>query len=122
MSMFMAHIQLGAAKICCPSLTSRISFNICRMPGSSKPFCARISGCKIVNGGNCPPDYPYPEDNLENSGDLVIEYCKLGCASSVCGAITSLQNFDKSEIVDGAVAQCTKACSTLCTKGSTIAI
>ncbi|KFK42266.1 hypothetical protein AALP_AA2G233300 [Arabis alpina] len=120
--MFMAQIQLGAAavKICCPSVTSRYAFNICRIGGRSNKFCARISACKIVNEGNCPPDYP--EDNLENSDDRVNEYCKLGCASSVCGAITSLQNFDKSEIVDGAVSQCTKTCSTLCTKGSTIAI
>ncbi|KFK42276.1 hypothetical protein AALP_AA2G234900, partial [Arabis alpina] len=88
--------------------------------GTSEETCARYSGCIIVNGGNCPPDYP--KDNLENSGDLVNEYCKLGCASSVCGAITSVQNFEKSEIVDGAVAQCTKACSTLCTKGSTNAL
>ncbi|KAF8047546.1 hypothetical protein N665_2961s0003 [Sinapis alba] len=51
--------------------------------------------------------------------DAVNEYCKLGCTSSVCGPLTTLQNSGASEIGDGAVEHCAEACSTLCTNGST---
>ncbi|KAG2331372.1 hypothetical protein Bca52824_002552 [Brassica carinata] len=36
-----------------------------------------------------------------DKGDAVNEYCKLGCASSVCGGLTTLQNSDATEIVNG---------------------
>lgn len=87
--------------------------------------------------------------------DVVNEYCKLRCTSSVCGPLTTLQNSGKikllkliilitilllgiiilidniithcniglvlgaSEIGDGAVEDCAKACSGFCTNGST---
>ncbi|XP_020866166.1 thionin-2.2-like [Arabidopsis lyrata subsp. lyrata] len=53
--------------------------------------------------------------------DAINEYCNLGCASSMCGALTTLQNSGASEIVNEAVEKCTKACSTLCTKAIAIA-
>ncbi|KAL0712067.1 hypothetical protein Bca4012_019045 [Brassica carinata] len=80
------------------------------------PTCAEHNRCKIVSGTTCPPGYPYTA--VRNSGDIVNEYCKLGCATSVCGALTTLQDSDASEIVNGAVAQCTNACANFCTKGS----
>ncbi|XP_010494605.1 PREDICTED: thionin isoform X1 [Camelina sativa] len=113
MSLVMAQIQVEA-RSCCPSTTSRNCNNVCRFSGGSKEACAKLCGCKIVEGP-CPPG---PRDILENSGDAVNKYCKLGCASSVCGTLTTLQNSDASEIVNGAVVQCTEACSELCTKGS----
>ncbi|KFK26918.1 hypothetical protein AALP_AA8G310400 [Arabis alpina] len=75
-----------------------------------------MSGCISFSGNTCSGAYPY--GNLENSDDAVNEYCKLGCGFSVCGALTTLQNSEASEVVNGAVEECTKACSTLCTKGS----
>ncbi|KAF8047172.1 hypothetical protein N665_3163s0005 [Sinapis alba] len=120
MSLVMAQNQVEAAKSCCPSITARNTYNVCRFTGSSRQTCARLSGCTIVSGTTCPQGYPH--DILENSGDAVNEYCKLGCASSVCGALTTLQNSDASEIVNGAVAQCTNACSNFCTKGSAKAV
>ncbi|KFK44128.1 hypothetical protein AALP_AA1G219300 [Arabis alpina] len=83
MSLVMAQIQLGAAKI-------------------------------VDEGGDCPKDYPF--GSFVHSVDLANGYCKLGCVSSVCGPINTLQKSDASEIVNGAVAQCTKACASLCTK------
>ncbi|XP_010493314.1 PREDICTED: thionin [Camelina sativa] len=115
-SFVMAEIQVEA-KSCCPNTTARNCYNACRLVGTtSRETCAKICGCKIIKGTICPPGYIH--DILENSGDAVNEYCKLGCASSVCGTLTTLQNFDASEIVNGAVVQCTDACSKLCTKGS----
>ncbi|KAJ4905696.1 Thionin-2.2 [Raphanus sativus] len=81
--------------------------------------CAQLSGCIVVPGYKCIKKYPY---GLYNSGETVNEYCKLGCASSVCSDLATLQDFDAGEIVNGAVAQCTNACSHFCTKGSAIAV
>ncbi|XP_010462617.1 PREDICTED: thionin [Camelina sativa] len=120
MSLVIAQIQVEA-KSCCPTTTARNIYNSCRFLGTSQSTCANISGCKIVGGSTCPNGYT--RDTLQNSGDAVSvnEYCKLGCASSVCGAMNTLQSSvnDASEIVNGAVAQCAKACSNFCTKGST---
>ncbi|XP_010454551.1 PREDICTED: thionin isoform X2 [Camelina sativa] len=110
MSLFMAQIQVEA-KSCCPNTTARNCYNVCRLTGASRETCAKLCGCKIVEGP-CPPG---PRGILENS---VSEYCKLGCASSVCGTLTTLENSDASEIVNGAVVPCTEACSELCTKRS----
>ncbi|XP_010511052.1 PREDICTED: thionin-like [Camelina sativa] len=117
MSLVMAQIQVEA-KSCCPSTTARNIYNSCRFVGTSRPVCASLSGCKIIGGSTCPNGYKH--DTLQNSGDAVSvnEYCKLGCASSVCSAMNTLQSSDTSEIVNGAIAQCAKACSSFCTKGS----
>ncbi|XP_018475959.1 thionin [Raphanus sativus] len=119
MSLVMAQNQVEA-KIFCPSTSARNSYNICRLTGASRQTCAKMSGCKIVSGTTCPQGCLH--DIFENSADAVNEYCKLGCASSVCGALTILQNSDASETVNGAVAQCTKACSNFCSKNSANAV
>ncbi|EOA18095.1 hypothetical protein CARUB_v10006551mg [Capsella rubella] len=114
MSLVMAQIQVDA-KSCCPSTTARNVYNVCRAGGGSRPTCTSVSGCKIVDK-TCPPGYPH--DILENSDDAINEYCKLGCVSSVCGALITLENSDGNEIVNGAFEKCALACSTVCTKGS----
>ncbi|EOA24929.1 hypothetical protein CARUB_v10018220mg [Capsella rubella] len=120
MSLFMAQIQVDA-KSCCPNRTARNVYNVCRLgPAPSPAVCARLSGCKIINGSTCPNGYT--NDILETTGDAVNEYCKLGCVSSVCGALTTLENSDASEIVNEAVDKCAKACSTVCTKSSMNAV
>ncbi|KAG2313821.1 hypothetical protein Bca52824_016943 [Brassica carinata] len=119
MRLVMAQNQV-AAETCCPNYRAINIYNLCRLPAGSMKSCAKISGCIIVPGTICPSGYPYPV--FENSGHTVNEYCKLGCASSVCGALTTLQESEASEIMNGAVAQCTNACSTFCTKGSVNAV
>ncbi|KAG2331235.1 hypothetical protein Bca52824_002415 [Brassica carinata] len=94
MSLVMAQNQVEA-KSCCPSTTARNAYNVCRLPGVSKENCAKFSGCLIVSGTTCPSGYPY--DIFVNSGTAVNEYCKLGCASSVCGGLTILQNSGKAK-------------------------
>ncbi|XP_010435746.1 PREDICTED: probable thionin-2.4 [Camelina sativa] len=118
MSLFMAQIQVDA-KSCCPSTTARNIYNSCRFAGGSRERCSSISGCKIVNG-KCPSGYT--KDILENTGDVLNEYCNVGCVSTICGALTTLHNSDASEIVSGAVENCVMACSTICTKGSINAV
>ncbi|EOA17642.1 hypothetical protein CARUB_v10006008mg [Capsella rubella] len=118
MSLFMAQIQVDA-KSCCPTSTARNIYNTCRVVGGSRPSCAGLSGCKIVDG-SCPNGYT--NENLENTGDVVSGYCKVGCVSSVCGGLTTLQNSDASEIVNEAAGNCALACSKVCNKGSMNAV
>ncbi|XP_010464817.1 PREDICTED: probable thionin-2.4 [Camelina sativa] len=115
--LFMAQIQVDA-KSCCPSTNARNIYNICRLVGRPRPVCASMSGCQIVDG-SCPNGYT--KDILENTGDVVNNYCKLGCVSSVCGALITLQN-DASEIVNEAVRKCADACAKVCTKSSINAV
>ncbi|KAF4379022.1 hypothetical protein F8388_022109 [Cannabis sativa] len=125
MSVLLLSLAVGQlqveAKSCCPSTTARNIYNTCRFGGGSRETCASISGCRIITGNTCPGGWT--NDNLENTGDHAVnEYCKLGCTSSVCGAITTLQNSDASEVVNRAVEKCTKACSVFCSKGSISAV
>ncbi|KAF4347339.1 hypothetical protein G4B88_026335 [Cannabis sativa] len=115
-SLVLGQIQVEA-KSCCPTTTARNIYNACRLTGDSRKFCASISGCKIISGNTCPD--PYHHDILENNGgDYVNEYCKLGCTSSLCDPLTTLQDSDASEVVKEAVEKCTKACFAIYTKGS----
>ncbi|XP_010418151.1 PREDICTED: probable thionin-2.4 [Camelina sativa] len=119
MSLFMAQIQVEA-RSCCPSLIARNFYKHCRSEGGARIICATQSGCILFDGqhlGPCPNKFPY--DSLE---DGVNEYCKLGCVSSLCGAIKALTNSDTSEIGNGSADNCANACSTLCTKSSTTGV
>ncbi|XP_010440937.1 PREDICTED: probable thionin-2.4 [Camelina sativa] len=118
MSLFMAQIQVDA-KSCCPSTAARYVYNYCRLEGAPRKSCAKLSRCKLVNG-ECPNGYT--KDILENTGDAVNKYCNVGCVSSICCALTTLNNSDASEIVNRAVEKCVMACSTICTKGSINAV
>ncbi|KAF8112140.1 hypothetical protein N665_0066s0018 [Sinapis alba] len=116
-SLFMMQIQVEAERVCCPNNLDRKKFDLCSATGFPKSACARLSECKIFPGNTCPSDFP--ANRLETSADAVAEYCKLGCTSSVCGPLTTFLNSGASEIGDGAVDHCVKACSTFCTNGST---
>ncbi|XP_010464815.1 PREDICTED: probable thionin-2.4 [Camelina sativa] len=113
MSLFIPQIQVDA-KSCCPSSIARSIYISCRLAGSTKSFCARLGKCIFVSAKTCPDGYT--NDIFENTGDVVHEYCKLGCVSSVCSALTTLGNSDGSETE--AIKKCASACSTVCTKGS----
>ncbi|KAL0715130.1 hypothetical protein Bca4012_064452 [Brassica carinata] len=93
MRLVMAQNQV-AAETCCPNYRAINIYNLCRLPAGSMKSCAKISGCIIVPGTICPSGYPYPV----------------------------FENSEASEIMNGAVAQCTNACSTFCTKGSVNAV
>ena len=115
LSLVVGQIQVEA-KSCCPSTTARNIYNTCRLTGASRPTCASLSGCKNIDG-TCPSGWD--KYTLENTGDddTVNEYCKLGCAFSVC---STLQN--SGEVVNGAVENCNDACSAICTKSSLTAV
>ncbi|CAH2048048.1 unnamed protein product [Thlaspi arvense] len=118
MTLVMARIQVEA-KICCPSASAKALYDICIRAFYGRT-CLPKSGCKDEDP--CPPGYPYDILKSSAQGDAVNEYCKLGCDFSMCGVMTTLQNSGANEIVNGAVVQCTKACSTICNKGSLTAV
>nr|ABJ15789.1 putative thionin precursor [Knorringia sibirica] len=120
LSLVMAQFQVEA-KSCCQTTTARNIYNSCRLAGGSRERCASLSGCKHVTGNTCSPGWEKFNAILQGDGDGVAEYCKLGCVSSVCGAMTFLQNSDPAKIVNGAVEECTNACSAFCIKGSIVA-
>ena len=109
------------AKSCCPSTSARNCYNVCRLTGASRERCASLCGCKIVSG-TCPPGYLHSISTLESSG-AINDYCKLGCASSVCNTIgTHDDNSDVGEeVVNETVEHCHKACSEFCNKGVALA-
>uniref|UniRef100_A0A1J3DJ99 Putative thionin-2.4 n=1 Tax=Noccaea caerulescens TaxID=107243 RepID=A0A1J3DJ99_NOCCA len=123
-TLFMAQILVEAQepKVCCPRENARWFYDTCR-ESTSWVTCLPMSGCiAVATGDICPPNYPYDMLKKPGQGDAVNEYCKLGCGFSACGALITLQNSDANEIVNGAVEQCTKACATICNKGSLAAV
>ncbi|XP_062180757.1 leaf-specific thionin DB4-like [Phragmites australis] len=99
------------AKSCCPSTTARNIYNTCRFGGASRQACAKLSGCKIVDG-KCKP--PYDKLTLFPHSDEsdVSDFCKLGCMHSVCEKINTA--FSNEEAND-AVERCNDACLSFCT-------
>ncbi|TKW10099.1 hypothetical protein SEVIR_6G097657v4 [Setaria viridis] len=99
------------AKSCCPSTTARNIYNTCRFGGASRSMCAKLSGCKIISGNKCKP----PNDHLTLDPDTeevnVLNFCKLGCASSVCNNINAALG---NEEANDAVESCDQACSSFC--------
>ncbi|CAH2048049.1 unnamed protein product [Thlaspi arvense] len=119
MTLVMAQTQVEA-EVCCPNLNAGYNLISCLASGGYGEQCTAVCGCKYFSESSCPPEYPI--DILGNSADAVNKYCKLGCAFSVCGAMTTFQNSNANEIWNAAAEQCTKACSTICNKGSLTAV
>ncbi|CAD6205879.1 unnamed protein product [Miscanthus lutarioriparius] len=108
--------QLVHANSCCPSRTARRMYNACRVhQGASRETCARFARCKIVQGKCKDPHYivdqsPYSDSEVAN---VVLEFCKSGCTSSVCNNIkTAVLQEDAN---DDAVDRCGEACHRFCT-------
>uniref|UniRef100_A0A8I6YYX1 Acidic protein n=1 Tax=Hordeum vulgare subsp. vulgare TaxID=112509 RepID=A0A8I6YYX1_HORVV len=102
------HIE---AKSCCCSTTTRNCYNVCRVTGSSRPTCASLCGCKILE--KCVP--PCDRFNLVTDANEAksIEFCKLGCMSSLCENINAVV---ASQEVKDVKDHCKTGCYHLCTK------
>lgn len=100
-------------KSCCKSMLGRGCYNVCRLNGTDQTYCAKLCGCKLINGNRCPSGFPklnlLPDSGKEKTHYFhavslflvdkklstyniylfagepdVVEYCNLGCTSSVC--------------------------------------
>ncbi|KAF5206975.1 Thionin [Thalictrum thalictroides] len=112
-------------KGCCKDTLGRNCFDSCVESSKDHRGCASLCDCvAIYSPLTCPPTHPASCNMLENSGAMIHEFCKLGCASTVCDAITTTnKNSDVGEgEVNEAVEHCVNACSKLCNKGAKTAL
>jgi hypothetical protein len=107
-------------KSCCKSTPARNCYNICRRLGIHQLVCAKTCGCKIINGTRCPPGF-LKLNLLPNSGEPdAIEYCNLGCVSSMCDTMNNAPEFVGEEMkID--MERCSDACDRFCNGDSRIA-
>ncbi|CAL5067937.1 unnamed protein product [Urochloa decumbens] len=99
-------------KSCCKSDTARNCYNICRLKGSPE-LCAAVCDCKIIKKGKkCPSDFPKLDLRPNDSGEPdAIEYCNLGCTSSLCDY---MNNGLVGEVMKIDMESCSDACNRFC--------
>ncbi|CAN6298541.1 unnamed protein product [Urochloa humidicola] len=104
--------QIAAdSESCCPSNSARNVYNTCRFAGGSRSMCAKLSGCRL-RGQNC-DGYPYLTHSISGEANAHLEFCKLGCASSVCNNIKAVVgNEEANDVLD----RCGELCYRFCTK------
>ncbi|XP_052158326.1 leaf-specific thionin BTH6-like [Oryza glaberrima] len=100
------------AKSCCPSTSARNVYNSCRFVGGSREACAKLSTCKHFDG-SCQPPYDHLTLHSDTEESDVLDFCKLGCTSSVCSTINT---FAVNEEGNGAVDSCNNARYRFCSK------
>ncbi|KAG2572283.1 beta-hordothionin-like isoform X1 [Panicum virgatum] len=106
-------------KSCCKSTLARNCYNACRLRFSQR-VCATTCRCKIIKGTKCPPGFP-KLDLLPNSGEPdAIEYCNLGCVSSMCDTMNNAPEFMDEEMKI-TMERCSDACDRLCSGDARIA-
>ncbi|PAN38268.1 hypothetical protein PAHAL_7G159400 [Panicum hallii] len=108
-------------KSCCKSTLARNCYNICRRLRFPRPVCAKTCGCKFINGTICPPSFP-KLNLLPNSGEPdAIEYCNLGCVSSMCDTMNEALEFVGEEEMKIDMERCSDACDRFCNGDTRIA-
>ncbi|XP_026432166.1 alpha-hordothionin-like isoform X2 [Papaver somniferum] len=131
LGLFIAQASVEA-RSCCGSKAGRNCYQACVRRTGATQLCARSCGCRFTRENRCPSSHPWAKisdfqnsveggDELEEQSNVadenkINEYCKLGCALSVCRNIASSQESDE------AVDRCYDACFELCNKNSSIAV
>ncbi|KAG2571481.1 thionin BTH7-like [Panicum virgatum] len=102
-------------KSCCKNTAARLCYNTCRFPTPKPPreVCASLCGCIIQKEPICKP--PYPSFNLfrDSEEPVSIQYCSMGCRSSVC-ANMSINDVDGSNGMETIVERCGQGCDQFC--------
>uniref|UniRef100_A0A0D9WQR8 Uncharacterized protein n=1 Tax=Leersia perrieri TaxID=77586 RepID=A0A0D9WQR8_9ORYZ len=109
----MIHVE---AKSCCPSTTARNMYNSCRLAFGTRELCSKLAGCKIVDG-KCKPPFIHHTLHSDSDESDVLDFCKLGCASSVC---SNINTFVGNEEGNDSMECCNEACNRFCTKEAEI--
>ncbi|KAI3832149.1 hypothetical protein MKX03_016688 [Papaver bracteatum] len=129
LGLFIAQASVEA-RSCCDSKAGRNCYQACVTRTGATKLCARSCGCRFTRENRCPSSHPWANiSNSEDSGKKKIyselswtkkkinEYCKLGCAFSVCKNINTPHDSD-----EAAVERCNDACFQLCNKNYNIAV
>uniref|UniRef100_A0ACD5YY47 Uncharacterized protein n=1 Tax=Avena sativa TaxID=4498 RepID=A0ACD5YY47_AVESA len=98
-------------KSCCKDTMARNCYNVCRIPGTPRPVCATTCRCKIISGNKCPKDYPKLHGDPDAGTPNAIEFCNMGCMSSICDNMNNAYNVEDKEID---VELCGNACTSFC--------
>ncbi|KAI3832150.1 hypothetical protein MKX03_016689 [Papaver bracteatum] len=132
LGLFIAQVSVEA-RSCCNSKDGRNCYQACVTRTGATKLCARSCGCRFTRENRCPSSHPWA--NISNSQDSdgigyefeeqsnvvdenkINEYCKLGCAFSVCKNINTPHDSD-----EAAVERCNDACFQLCNKNYNIAV
>ncbi|KAJ0973630.1 hypothetical protein J5N97_015595 [Dioscorea zingiberensis] len=97
------HVDAATTKSCCINVGAKACYNNCIQRQGTPATCAKTCGCILIPTSTpCPRDYP-------------ISFCKLGCASSMCSTISTVQN---SDVAEEAWVACNNKCTKLCNEGS----
>ncbi|KAJ0973629.1 hypothetical protein J5N97_015594 [Dioscorea zingiberensis] len=90
------------SKVCCTTFNALHCYDGCYRRTQYAKGCEKeCPACTYTTSVERPTNYPN-------------DFCKLGCASSMCSTISTLQNSDDAEQV---VAGCNNKCSEICNKG-----
>lgn len=108
------------AYLCCV-INNKVTLYLgCRIFGGIKTCCDKLGYYAHLDDYGCQD--PYVNGYLfgMQAGDrnTAIDYCKLGCTSSMCNKITS-SAIGGSENGKDAIERCTNACHDLCTENNT---
>uniref|UniRef100_A0ACD5ZKP3 Uncharacterized protein n=1 Tax=Avena sativa TaxID=4498 RepID=A0ACD5ZKP3_AVESA len=98
---------------CCKDDIARNCYNVCRIPGTPTFICANMCRCIITRGNECPNDYPKLQSDLDAGTPNAIEFCNMGCMSSICG---NMKNAYPGEEKENDKEFCSIACARFCNK------
>ncbi|KAI3961032.1 hypothetical protein MKW92_017177 [Papaver armeniacum] len=131
LGLFLAQASVEA-KSCCDSKAGRNCYVACVRRTGARKLCARDCGCLFTRQNRCPSSHPWARiSDFQNSAEVadeteeqinvadenkINEYCKLGCAFSMCENVTSTQESDE------AVSRCNEACFKWCNENTNIAV
>ncbi|KAM0855499.1 hypothetical protein ACQ4PT_049726 [Festuca glaucescens] len=95
-------------KTCCQGYWGRQCYEACPGARSLQPACANLCGCIIIRGDSCPHGYPSLHNHFDSDTPNAIQFCNVGCKSSVCDNMNNESTLD--------VELCGSACASFCNK------
>ncbi|KAI3880509.1 hypothetical protein MKW92_004119 [Papaver armeniacum] len=115
--LFLARTFVEADTPCCTGYNQQKCFHRCREE-SDRDYCTNWCGCH-----SCVLRYPNikvgGEEKKEQTLPTANDYCKLGCASSVCSNIIALyESAGHTSELKEAAKRCNNACFQFCNKKS----
>uniref|UniRef100_A0ACD5ZDF2 Uncharacterized protein n=1 Tax=Avena sativa TaxID=4498 RepID=A0ACD5ZDF2_AVESA len=100
-------------KSCCKNNDSRVCYKLCVViPGTSPRKCAAGCDCKIISGNKCSPDYPELHGHSDIDTPSAVEFCNMGCMSSICDNNTNKASHGEEKEIDAEL--CGSVCASFC--------
>ncbi|KAM0858373.1 hypothetical protein ACQ4PT_047872 [Festuca glaucescens] len=113
LGLVLAQVLHVEGKSCCQGPWGRRCYTACCIARVSPYTCASTCGCKIVDGNSCPRGYPDLHDHSDFDTPNAIEFCNVGCRSSVCDNMINVHHGEEAK-VDAEL--CGSACACFCNK------